>query len=173
MINKLGHCAGVRRFPCWYGHTPHPLPPNSHMSFLPRDRDHLPKSHYLQPPGTRCTLTLKNTVVLEDVGEPWAIWSITLGRLLMTNSYMGEILLCRHWAGSRLRFHKQFSSVRVRKGALFLVATNQYTAFSGDIIPPVLSAIAIYTRREGRGGSCSPGSVLKGILTLKGDLKFS
>lgn len=73
----------------------------------------------------------------------------------------------------RLCFHKQFSSVRVRKGALLLVATNQCRASSGDIIPPVLLAIAIYTGREGRGGWCTPGLSLKGILTLKGDLKFS
>lgn len=59
------------------------------------------QNHYSQPLQTRHILTFKNTIVLKDVREPWATWSTTLGRLLITNSYMGHILLCKHGAGAQ------------------------------------------------------------------------
>lgn len=154
---------GAGNSPAGMDTLPIPCPPSSHMSSLSRDRDHLSKNLYSQSPGTRPTLTLKNTVVLEDVGETWATWSITLDRLLMTNSYMATSYSANVGQG----FHKQFSSARVRKSALLLLATNQYTAFPGDAIPPMLSAIAIYTGRGGRGGSWGPGLVSKGDIDLK------
>lgn len=156
---------GAGNSPAGMDTLPIPCPPSSHMSSLSRDRDHLPKNLYSQSPGTRPTLTLKNTVVLEDVGETWATWSITLDRLLMTNSYMATSYSANVGQG----FHKQFSSARVRKSALLLLATNQLS----QVMPylPCFQQLPFTLGEEEEGAHEVLGLSLKGILTLKGDLK--
>lgn len=152
MTNKLAHCAGGRQFPCWYGHTPHPMPPNSHLSSPPRDRDHLPKSHYLQTPGTRHTLTFKNTVVLEVVGEPWATWSTTLGRLLMTNSYMGHILLFKHGTGAQAVLFTSSSAQQDWESLLYSSWQQTSTQLSQVMsCLPCFSNCYLYWERRKRG----------------------